>query len=289
MQIITGINDTVKLANGVLMPRFGLGVWQAAPEVTATAVSTAIQAGYPMIDAAKAYGNEIQVGEGIKQGLAATGKKRSDLFVTTKLANEDQGYESTLKNFDASLQRLGLDYLDLYLIHWPVAGKWAETWRAFEDLYKAGKVRAIGVCNFSMATMQSLIAQSEIAPMVDQVEFHPWLQQPELKKYLAETGIQQEAWSPLGGTGGSLMKEPVIQAIANKHGKSAAQILIRWDLENGLVTIPKSVHPEYIRQNADVFDFSLDEDDMKQLAAMNQNKRTSYWLTSFDWYFGDEK
>ncbi len=286
---ISGINDTTTLSNGVEMPRLGLGVWQAEPKDAVNAVSSAIQMGYPMIDTAKAYGNEQQVGEGIKQGLAAAGKKREDLFVTTKLANSDQGYESTLTNFDASLKRLGLDYVDLYLIHWPVAGKWAETWRAFEKIYQDGKARAIGVCNFSEQTMKSLIALSDITPMVDQVEFHPWLQQPSLKKYLADTGIQQEAWSPLGGTGGSLMQEPVIQAIAKKHGKSAAQVLIRWDLQNGLVTIPKSVHPEYIKQNANVYDFSLDDDDMKQLAAMEQNKRTSYWLTSFDWYFGDEK
>lgn len=287
--MLNSIEDTVTLANGVQMPRLGLGVWQAAPEDTINAVSTAIQDGYLLIDTAKAYGNEAEVGEGIKAGLAATGKRREDLFITTKLANADQGYESTLANFQASLDRLQLDYLDLYLIHWPVAGKWAETWRAFEKLYNDGKVRAIGVCNFTEATMQSLIAQSEIKPMVDQIEYHPLLQQPELKKYLDEQGIQAEAWSPLGGTGGNLMQNDTIKQIADKHHKSPAQILIRWDLQNGYVTIPKSVHPEYIKANADVFDFALDEDDLAQLKAMDKHFRTSYWLTTFNWYTGTEK
>lgn len=287
--MLNNIEDKVTLANGVTMPRLGLGVWQAAPEDTINAVKTAIETGYLLIDTAKAYGNEAEVGEGIKAGLAATGKKREDLFITTKLANADQGYESTLANFQASLDRLQLDYLDLYLIHWPVAGKWAETWRAFEKLYNDGKVRAIGVCNFTEATMQSLIAQSEIKPMVNQIEYHPLLQQPELKQYLDDQGIQAEAWSPLGGTGGNLMSNSIIGDIALKHHKSPAQVLIRWDLQNGYVTIPKSVHPEYIRANADVFDFELDSDDLQQLTTLDQHLRTSYWLTSFDWYTGDEQ
>ena len=284
--MLNSINDTVTLSNGVKMPQLGLGVWQAEPADTVNAVKSAIEDGYLLIDTAKAYGNEAEVGEGIKAGLAATGKKRSDLFITTKLANADQGYESTLENFQASLDRLQLDYLDLYLIHWPVAGKWAETWRAFEKLYNDGKVRAIGVCNFTEATMKSLIAQSEIKPMVNQIEYHPLLQQPELKQYLDSEGIQAEAWSPLGGTGGNLMQNPVVNAIADKHHKSPAQVLIRWDLQTGYVTIPKSVHPEYIKANADVFDFELDEDDLNQLKGLDQNLRTSYWLTSFDWYVG---
>lgn len=283
------LTDTVTLANGVAMPRFGLGVWQAEPAAAAQAVKTAIEANYPMIDTAKAYGNEAAVGTGIQAGLKATGKKRSDLFVTTKLANPDQGYQSTLDNFEASLKRLQLDYLDLYLIHWPVSGKWAETWRAFETLYQAGKVRAIGVCNFSQATMTSLIRQSSIKPMVDQVEYHPWLQQPELKAYLKTAGIQQEAWSPLGGTGGHLRDEPVLQAIAQKHQRSVAQILLRWDLQTDVITIPKSVHPAYIRENAQIFDFALDATDLAQIKALDQHKRTSYWLSSFDWYTGTEK
>jgi diketogulonate reductase-like aldo/keto reductase len=283
------LTDTVTLANGVKMPRFGLGVWQAEPADAERAVKTAIEVNYPMIDTAKAYGNEAAVGAGIQAGLKAAGKKRSDLFVTTKLANPDQGYQSTLDNFDESLKRLQLDYLDLYLIHWPVSGKWAETWRAFETLYQAGKVRAIGVCNFSQATMTSLIRQSHIKPMVDQVEYHPWLQQPELQAYLKAEGIQQEAWSPLGGTGGHLREEPVLQAIAQKHQRSVAQILLRWDLQTDVITIPKSVHPEYIRENAQIFDFELDQTDLAQIKALDQHKRTSFWLSSFDWYTGTEK
>ncbi|WP_353989894.1 aldo/keto reductase [Pediococcus argentinicus] len=271
------------------MPKLGLGVWQAEPKDTVTAVKTAIESGYILIDTAKAYGNETEVGEGIKAGLEATGKKRSDLFITTKLANEDQGYESTLKNFDESLKRLQLDYLDLYLIHWPVAGKWAETWRAFEKLYKDGKVRAIGVCNFTEATMKSLMAQSEIKPMVNQVEFHPLLQQPDLQDFLKAEQIQPEAWSPLGGTGGHLMQNETIQKIAEKHHKSSAQILIRFDLQSDFITIPKSVHPKYIQQNADVFDFKLDQDDLTEIHNMDEHHRTSYWLNSFDWYTGTEK
>lgn len=283
--MISGLTDTVTLANGVEMPKLGLGVWHDSPEDTPKAIMAALKAGYLMIDASKAYGNEAQVGAGIQAGLKAVGKKREDIFIATKLENEDNGYEQTLTSFAESLKRLQTDYVDLYLIHWPVPGKWAETWRAMEKIYRDGQARAIGVCNFNKPTMQSLISQCEIKPMVDQVEFHPWLQQTDLKAWLAQEGIQQEAWSPLGGTGGHLMQDPVIQEIAKKHGKSAAQILIRWDLQNGVVTIPKSVHPEYIQQNAQVFDFELDGDDMLKLSNLERGKRTSFWLDSFDWYF----
>ncbi|MBM5695879.1 aldo/keto reductase [Listeria seeligeri] len=263
------LKDTVKLANGVEMPRLGFGVWKVKDgDEAVNSVKWAIEAGYVSIDTAAAYKNEEGVGQAIKE----SGVKREDLFVTTKLWNAEQGYESTLAAFDESLRKLELDYVDLYLIHWPVKGKFKDTWRAFEKLYNDKRVRAIGVCNFHEHHLKELMEDAEIAPMVNQIELHPELTQEPLRSYCAEHNIVVEAWSPLGN--GKLLDNAEIKAIAEAHGKSVAQVILRWDLQIGVVTIPKSVHQERIIQNADIFDFELTEDEVAKISALNKDKRT---------------
>ncbi len=263
----TQITDSSVLNNGVKMPWLGLGVWKVkdGDEVT-LAVRSAIEAGYRSIDTAAVYGNEIGVGEGIRQ----SGIDRDQLFITTKVWNADQGYDSTLKAFDESVKKLGIETLDLYLIHWPVKGKYVETWKALEKLYRDGYVRAIGVSNFHSHHLEDLRQNSEITPVVNQVEYHPLLTQRELLAYCREHRIQMEAWSPL--MQGNL-DHPLLVELGQKYGKSPAQIVIRWDLDNQVVTIPKSITPERIRQNADVFDFSLDAEDVEKINALNENRR----------------
>lgn len=263
------LKDIVKLANGVEMPRLGFGVWKVKDgDEAVNSVKWAIEAGYVSIDTAAAYKNEEGVGQAIKE----SGVKREDLFVTTKLWNAEQGYESTLAVFDESLRKLELDYVDLYLIHWPVKGKFKDTWRAFEKLYNDKRVRAIGVCNFHEHHLKELMEDAEIAPMVNQIELHPELTQEPLRNYCAEHNIVVEAWSPLGN--GKLLDNAEIKAIAEAHGKSVAQVILRWDLQIGVVTIPKSVHQERIIQNADIFDFELTEDEVAKISALNKDKRT---------------
>ncbi|EAE7457904.1 aldo/keto reductase [Listeria monocytogenes] len=263
------LKDTVKLANGVEMPRLGFGVWKVQDgDEAVNSVKWAIEAGYISIDTAAAYKNEEGVGQAIKE----SGVKREDLFVTTKLWNAEQGYESTLAAFDESLRKLELDYVDLYLIHWPVKGKFKDTWRAFEKLYKDKRVRAIGVCNFHEHHLKELMEDAEIAPMVNQIELHPQLTQEPLLKFCAENNIVVEAWSPLGN--GKLLSNPEIKAIADAHGKSVAQVILRWDLQIGVVTIPKSVHQERIIQNADIFDFELSEEEVAKISGLNKDERT---------------
>lgn len=266
--MITGLQDTITLHNGVEMPAFGLGVWQVkdGAEVE-NAVKSAIRAGYKAIDTAAVYQNEEGVGKAIRE----SGADRKDLFITTKVWNAHQGYETTLDAFDKSLQKLDLDYIDLYLIHWPVAGKYKDTWRALEKLYRDGKVRAIGVSNFHVHHLEELLEDAEIVPMVNQVELHPLLAQEELRDYCASKGIKVEAYSPLGS--GKLLQHPQLQAIADKYNKSIAQVILRWDLQQGIITIPKSIHEERIVENADIFDFALDEEDLKAVNALNRNER----------------
>ncbi|AIS62082.1 aldo/keto reductase [Listeria ivanovii] len=263
------LKDTVKLSNGVEMPRLGFGVWKVKDgDEAVNSVKWAIEAGYVSIDTAAAYKNEEGVGQAIKE----SGVNREDLFVTTKLWNAEQGYESTLAAFDESLRKLELDYVDLYLIHWPVKGKFKDTWRAFEKLYNDKRVRAIGVCNFHEHHLKELMEDAEITPMVNQIELHPELTQEPLRNYCEEHNIVVEAWSPLGN--GKLLDNAEIKAIAETHEKSVAQVILRWDLQIGVVTIPKSVHQERIVQNADIFDFELTEAEVAKISALNKDKRT---------------
>lgn len=277
----THLQATTTLSNGVKMPWFGLGVFKVeeGPELV-NAVQTAIRHGYRSIDTAAIYGNEEGVGEGIRQGLKTAGIKREELFVTSKVWNADLGYESTLKAFELSLKKLGLEYLDLYLIHWPVAGKYKEAWRALEQLYKEGRIKAIGVSNFQIHHLQDLMQDAEIKPMVNQVEFHPRLTQTELRAFCKEQGIQVEAWSPL--MQGQLLDHPVLKEIADRHHKSIAQVILRWDLQHGVVTIPKSTKEQRIKENADIFDFELTAEDMQLIDAMNENLRVGPDPDNFD-------
>ncbi|REE83904.1 diketogulonate reductase-like aldo/keto reductase [Paenibacillus taihuensis] len=267
------LQDTTTLHNGVAMPWLGLGVFKVEEgQELIDAVKEAIRFGYRSIDTAAIYNNEIGVGQAIREALAETPSlKREDLFITSKVWNADLGYESTLAAFETSLEKLGLEYLDLYLIHWPVKGKYKDAWRALEQLYKAGRVRAIGVSNFHVHHLEDLLKDSEIVPMVNQVELHPRLSQEELIKFSAEHRIQMEAWSPL--MQGQLLDNTTLQDIAAKHGKSIAQIILRWDLQRGIVTIPKSTKAHRIAENASVFDFELSAEDMQHIDGLNQNLR----------------
>ncbi|MGZ0150418.1 aldo/keto reductase [Kribbella sp. WER1] len=258
----------VTLNNGVEMPQLGYGVFQVPNDETATAVTHALEAGYRSIDTAAAYQNEAGVG----QALAASGIDRSELFVTTKLWNADQGYDSTLKAFDQSLSLLGLQYLDLYLIHWPTPARelYADSWRALEKLYTDGRVRAIGVSNFQPDHLDRLMG---LTPAVNQVELHPYLQQADVRAYNADFGIRTEAWSPLA-KGGALLTEPAVEALAKQYDRTPAQVVLRWHLQLGNIVIPKSVTPARIRENLNVFDFALTSEDMATLNPLNRNERT---------------
>jgi diketogulonate reductase-like aldo/keto reductase len=271
------LQSTTTLNNGVKMPWFGLGVFKVeeGPELV-DAVKTAIQHGYRSIDTAAIYENEEGVGQGIKE----SGIAREDLFVTSKVWNADLGYESTLAAYQTSLDKLGLEYLDLYLIHWPVAGKYKEAWRALETLYKEGRVRAIGVSNFQVHHLEDLMKDAEVKPMVNQVEYHPRLTQKEVQAFCREQGIQMEAWSPL--MQGQLLDNEGLAAIAAKYKKSVAQIILRWDLQNGVVTIPKSTKEHRIIENSQVFDFELTQEDMHQINNLNQNHRVGPDPDNFD-------
>ncbi|SMP19338.1 Aldo/keto reductase [Laceyella tengchongensis] len=275
------LQDTTTLHNGVKMPWFGIGVFKVeeGPELV-HAVKTAIQYGYRSIDTAAIYENEAGVGQGIREGIKETGISREELFVTSKVWNSDLGYESTIKAYGASLNKLGLEYLDLYLIHWPVEGKYKEAWRALETLYKEGRVKAIGVSNFHIHHLEDLMEDAEIKPMVNQVEYHPRLTQKDLKAFCREYGIQLEAWSPL--MQGQLLDHQVLKEIGNKYGKSPAQVILRWDLQNGVVTIPKSTKAHRIAENAQVFDFALTKEEMERIDGLNQNKRVGPDPDNFD-------
>ncbi len=275
------LQDTTTLHNGVEMPWFGLGVFKVeeGPELV-NAVKMAIKHGYRSIDTAAIYENEEGVGQGIREGLKEAGISREDLFVTSKVWNADLGYESAIAAYEESLKKLGLEYLDLYLIHWPVEGKYKEAWRALETLYKEGKVKAIGVSNFQIHHLKDLMEDAEVKPMVNQVECHPRLTQKEVQAFCKEQGIQLEAWSPL--MQGELLDNDVLQAIATKHGKSVAQVILRWDLQNGIVTIPKSTKEHRIVENSTIFDFELTEEEMNQIDGLNQNHRVGPDPDNFD-------
>ena len=259
----------ITLNDGISIPQVGLGVWQTPPEDTKRAVGSALDAGYRHIDTAAAYENELEVG----QAVADSGVPREDVFLTTKLWNADHGYQSTLAAFDASVAKLGVDYLDLYLIHWPMPSKntFVETFKAFAHLRDQGRVRSIGVSNFEPEHLRLLVDATGIVPTVNQVELHPLLQQEELREVHAQLGIATEAWSPLGQ--GSLLSNPTVTAVAEAHGKTAAQALIRWHIQLGNIVIPKSVTPERIVSNFDVFDFELSEQDMASISSLGDGTR----------------
>ena len=268
MQKITDLQGTFELHNGVQMPYFGLGVYLSKDgNEVISAVKDALEHGYRHIDTASIYNNESGVGEGIR----ASKVDRKDIFVVSKVWNSDQGYESTLKAYNDSLDRLGLDYLDLYLIHWPKEGLYKETWRALEKLYKEKRVRAIGVSNFLKHHLKDLMSEAEVVPMVNQMEFHPFLVQQDLVDFCHQNGIQYEAWSPM--MQGHIFKMEEFKNLAEKYNKTIAQIVLRWDLQKGVVTIPKSSKKERIVANADIFDFELDAQDVALLDAMDQGKR----------------
>ncbi|MDM5197211.1 aldo/keto reductase [Fictibacillus enclensis] len=275
------LQDTTTLHNGVKMPWFGLGVFKVeeGPELV-NAVKAAIKNGYRSIDTAAIYENEEGVGTGIQEGLAEAGLSREDLFVTSKVWNSELGYEKTIAAYEESLRKLDLEYLDLYLIHWPVEGKFKDAWRALETLYKEGKVKAIGVSNFQIRHLKELMKDAEIKPMINQVEYHPKLTQKELQEFCKAQGIQLEAWSPL--MQGQLLDHPVLKEIAHAHQKSVAQVILRWDLQNGVVTIPKSTKEHRIIQNSQVFDFELTSEEMNQIDALNENLRVGPDPDNFD-------
>ncbi|MBT2664882.1 aldo/keto reductase [Bacillus sp. ISL-4] len=279
--MVKNLQDTTTLHNGVKMPWFGLGVFKVeeGPELV-SAVKVAIKHGYRSIDTAAIYENEEGVGQGIREGIKEAGISREDLFVTSKVWNADLGYESAIAAYEKSLKKLGLEYLDLYLIHWPVEGKYKEAWRALETLYKEGKVKAIGVSNFQIHHLKDLMEDAEVKPMVNQVECHPRLTQKEVQAFCKEQGIQLEAWSPL--MQGELLDNDILQAIATKHGKSVAQVILRWDIQNGIVTIPKSTKEHRIVENSSIFDFELTEEEMNQIDGLNQNHRVGPDPDNFD-------
>lgn len=261
------LESTLALANGTLMPRLGFGTYKSLPGEVEDAVAEALRAGYRSIDTASLYGNEAAVGE----VLRASEVERDDLFVTTKLWNDDQGFDETRGALAASLARMGLGHVDLYLVHWPRRATMEPTWRAMESLLEEGLTRAIGVSNFLPHHLDALLQVAEVAPAVDQVEFHPWLQQPGLQAYLAEHDITLEAWAPL--MKGHLDEEPALHAIGKRHGVSAAQVTLRWILQQGHVAIPKSVHAERIRENADVFGFELSDEEIVEIDALDRGFR----------------
>ena len=263
---------SVTLNDGNSIPAIGLGVWQTPPEDTARAVGAALAAGYRHIDTAAAYRNEAEVGRAV-QDAAKSGVAREDVYLVTKLWNADQGYDSALRAFDASLERLGVDHLDLYLIHWPLPelNNFVETFKAFAHLRDQGRVSSIGVSNFEPEHLRVLIEATGIVPAVNQVELHPLLPQRELREVHAELGVATEAWSPLGQ--GSLLANPTVTALAQAHGKTPAQVLIRWHIQLGNIVIPKSVNPERIVSNFDVFDFELSEQDIASIAELEDGTR----------------
>ncbi|HEY4429977.1 MAG TPA: aldo/keto reductase [Paenibacillus sp.] len=275
------LQDTTTLHNGVNMPWLGLGVFKVEEGAELVqAIKSAIAHGYRSIDTAAIYDNETGVGQAIKEALQENNLSREDLFVTSKVWTADMGYEQTIAAYETSLAKLGLEYLDLYLIHWPVKGKYTETWRALETLYKEGRVKAIGVSNFQIHHLEDVMKDAEIKPMVNQVELHPYLSQQALLSFCQAHEIQLEAWSPL--MQGQLLDQPVLKQIAAKYGKSVAQVIVRWDLQRGIITIPKSTKEHRIIENVDVFDFQLTEEDMTLINSLNQDQRVGPDPDNFD-------
>ena len=265
------VNDDVTLANGIEMPWVGLGTFDQGPAAS-KAVQLAIQAGYRSIDTGSYYQNEEDIGAGIR----ASGIPRHLLFSTTKVWNSEHGFEATLRSFEVSLRKLGLDYIDLYLMHWPVGGHNAETWKALEEIYEAGKARAIGVSNFEIHHLKELKKTASVWPVVNQIELHPLNTSVELRKYCAGEGIQIESWAPLAQ--GNLSQDPMLKKIADAHKKTIAQVILRWHLQNDIVAIPKSCHERRIKENIDIFDFELSASELAKIDALDENRH----LLGFD-------
>ena len=274
--MIKNLQDSIVLNNGVAMPGFGLGVFKVAEgDLVVNAVKSAIRTGYRSIDTAAIYANE----EGVGRGIRESGLPRDQIFVTSKVWNGDQGYDSTLQAFETSLKKLGMDYLDLYLIHWPVKAKYLDTWRALLKLYGEKKVRAIGVSNFPIAHLKNILEMSDVIPAVNQVELHPLLNQKELRDFCREASIQIEAWSPIMKGNLDL---PLLMELSQKYNKTPAQVVLRWHVQHDVVVIPKSVHDYRIRENSQIFDFSLSNEDMLRIDSLNENKRFGPDPDTFD-------
>ncbi|ANG96741.1 2,5-diketo-D-gluconic acid reductase [Brucella pseudogrignonensis] len=256
----------VKLNDGNHIPQLGYGVWQVGNDEAISAVSEALKVGYRHIDTAAIYGNE----EGTGKAINESGIARSDIYLTTKLWNKEQGYESTLKAFDESLKKLGTDYVDLYLIHWPLPSKdlFMETWRAFIKIKEEGRAKSIGVSNFRTADLERILKESDVVPVLNQIELHPQFQQDELRLFHSKHDIATEAWSPLGQ--GTILENPTLKSIAEKHGKSVAQVILRWHIETGNIVIPKSVTPARIKENFDIFNFSLNGTDHDAITKLDK-------------------
>ncbi|WP_397474685.1 aldo/keto reductase [Pusillimonas sp.] len=262
---MTNILNTIKLHDGNAIPRLGFGVWQVEDDIAADTVKTAIDTGYRLVDTAAIYGNESGVGEGIRRSAI----DRRELFVTTKLWNDRHGYDETLAAFDESMEKLGLEYLDMYLIHWPAPkiGLYVKSWEALIRLRDEGRIKSLGVSNFNIGHLQRLLDETGVLPVVNQIELNPRFQQPELREYHAEHDIVTQSWSPLGH--GLLWENPTLKAIAAKHGRSLAQVVLRWHTQLGNAVIPKSVTPARIRENFNIFDFTLDAEDMAAIAPLH--------------------
>ena len=269
METVT--DSTLRLNNGVAIPRVGLGVFRAAKgDETRGAVRAALEAGYRHLDTAQSYGNELDVGLALRE----SGVPRRDVFVTTKLRYDQQGFDATLEALDASLGRLGLDVLDLFLLHWPVPGSRLESWRALERVHAQGRVRAIGVSNFMVHHLEELLARATVVPAVNQIEVSPFLQQREVRDWCRAHGVVVEAYSPL--TKGRRLDHPAVSEVARRAGRSSAQVLLRWCLQHDLVVLPKSTRPERIRENAALFDFALDAEAMARLDALEEGLVTGW-------------
>jgi len=267
------------LNNGVEIPQVGFGVFQVPPEATVGPVRVALEAGYRLIDTAAGYGNE----EGVGRAIADSGLPREDIFVTTKLANSEHGYDSALKAFDASMSKLGLDTVDLYLIHWPLPkyDRYVETWTALEKIYADGRARSIGVSNFTPTHLRRLFAETGVVPALNQVELHPRLPQEELRAFHAEHGIRTEAWSPIG-QGKGLLEDPTVTDLARAKDSTPARVVLRWHVQLGNVVIPKSVTPERIRSNIELFDFELSQQEMAMLSGLSSGERVGPDPDTFD-------
>ena len=257
--------EQLKLNDGSTIPQIGLGVWQVDPDVTARVVRWGIEAGYRLIDTAEGYRNEEGVGEAIR----AAGVPRNELFITSKLRNGAHQRDAALRAFDDTMQKLGIDRIDLFLIHWPVPAqnKYVEAWKTLVELQKAGRIKSVGVSNFNQDHLERIIGETGVTPVVNQIELHPRFQQRDSREFHKKHNIHIESWSPLGS--GRLLSDPTLEKIANKHGKSVAQVTIRWHLQEGLIVIPKSIHQERIAGNFDVFDFELDADDMQTIRGLD--------------------